>query len=73
MDPDTGANTQHIEASWRSMRRRLARGAVKDNLDLHLCELLWRKKTLSDGKDLFKDLIDAIKIVYQGYPECPPS
>jgi len=73
VDPDTGAYTQNIEFSWRSMRRRLSRGGVKDNLDLHLCEFLWRKRLIADRKDLFQSLLDAIKKVYPGYPEKEPT
>lgn len=69
VDPETGAYTQNIESSWRFLRRRLARGGINTNLDLHMCEFLWRKRNVALRNDLFQSLLDDIKILYPGYPE----
>ncbi len=64
IDPETYANTQKIESSWRSLRNRLSfKGVDKDNLADHLGEYLWMchvKKNL----DPFAELIRAIARVY---------
>jgi transposase-like protein len=63
VDPDTGANTQRIESSWRALRKKLSRGGVKgEHLAFHLCEYLWRRQ-LQDS-DPFETLIQDIKRMF---------
>jgi transposase-like protein len=67
VDPDTWANTQTIEGNWRPLRNRLSRGGLrKDDLDLHLCEYVWRKEVKNRGADGFAELIKDIIKVYPG-------
>lgn len=43
VDPDSGAYTQTIESSWRSLRARLSRGGIRQDMMIdHMCEYLWR-------------------------------
>lgn len=65
VDPATGANTQTIESSWRSVRRKLSKGGVKrDELALHLCEFLWRRLTQFAEEDPFIEFMSAAALAY---------
>jgi transposase-like protein len=66
VDPETWANTQRIESSWRPLRKRLSRGGItKDKLASHLCEYVWRKEVVNNKKDPFEVMLDDIRNVYQ--------
>ena len=44
VDPNTGANTQRIERSWKSAKERNKRhnGTHRQMLDSYMCEYMWR-------------------------------
>jgi hypothetical protein len=66
VDPETWANTQTIESSWRPLRKRLSRGGItKDKLASHLCEYMSRKEIAKNKKDPFEVMLDDIRNVYQ--------
>jgi transposase-like protein len=66
VDPETWANSQRIESSWRPLRKRLSRGGIKKNkLASHLCEYMWRKEVVNNKKDPFEVMLDDIRNVYQ--------
>jgi hypothetical protein len=65
VDQITGAHTNTIEAQWRTLRRTLARGGIRQkNIDVHLCEFLWRKDCNSRNADPFQQLIEDIREIY---------
>ena len=65
VDPGTGANTQTIESSWRSVRRKLSKGGTNpDELALHLCEFLWRRLIRYQEQDPFTQFIAAAALAY---------
>jgi transposase-like protein len=64
-DPDTWCDTQKIEAQWRPIRRRVSRGGVKE-LDMHLCEFLWKRECKQNNLDMFEQMINEIVKVYPG-------
>lgn len=65
VDPGTGANTQTIESSWRSVRRKLSKGGTKkDELALHLCEFLWRRLVRNQERDPFVEFMGAAALAY---------
>jgi transposase-like protein len=67
VDPDTWAHTQTIESNWRPLRRRMNRGGLrKEDLDLHLCEYIWRKEVKRRNADPFTEIIRDIIKVYPG-------
>lgn len=44
IDPETWANTQKIESSWRLLRKALNKGSTRNDLLAdHMCEFLWRR------------------------------
>jgi transposase-like protein len=58
IDPDTWANTQKIESSWRAMKKRICRGGIpKERLGEHLCEYLWRRDVKHRCADLFTEMV----------------
>lgn len=70
VDPNTGVHTQNIESSWRGLKLSLSRGGNRGrNLDMHLCEFLWRRRIKQEKKDLFESFIEAVKDVYSGETE----
>ena len=67
VDPDSGAYTQTIEASWWALRARLSRDGIKDDTMIdHICEYLWRYEVKKSGRDPFETLLNGIKYVYTG-------
>ncbi len=65
VDPDTWANTQTIESTWRPLRRRLSRGRItKDKMASHPCEFMWRKDIKENNQDPFEVLIQDIRNIY---------
>ena len=61
VDPDTSANTQLIESTWRSIKKQICRGGVhKDALGDHLCEYLWLRRCSRQNLDPFNEFIQAI-------------
>jgi len=62
VNPDTWANTQTIESSWRAMKRCICRGGVpKEDLGNHLCEYLWQRDVKRRGVDFFVEMIKLLK------------
>ena len=65
VDPETGVDTNRIEAQWRPLRKRLSRGGIqKEKLADHLCEFLYMKDVARRGVDPFLDILENIKIMY---------
>jgi len=65
IDPESRAHTQTIEFSWRPIKRRLSRGGVKrEEMAMHLCEYLFKKKMSSSGHSIFEEFIKHAKKVY---------
>lgn len=45
VDPLTGVHTNTIETKWNGLKRKISiRGLVKEHLDAHLMEQIWRRK-----------------------------
>lgn len=66
LDPLTGANTQTIESSWRSVKRSLKTGIRSDYLAEHLCEYLYRREVKMNKQDAFMHFVNATKALYPG-------
>ena len=65
VNPETGANTQKIESSWRPLRKKLTRGGVqREFLADHLCEYLWRREQNEHKRDPFQAIITDITKTY---------
>lgn len=64
VDPVTGCHTQTIESNWRTLKREICRGGCSRNLDMHMCEYLFRHEMARRGKDIFEGFIEAIASVY---------
>ena len=63
VDPDTWANTQKIESSWRAMKRRICRGGVpRESLGDHLCEYMWQRDVKRRGADAFAEMVQLLKV-----------
>lgn len=64
VDPETGAHTNTIEASWNVAKRSLPKfGTSKEGLATHLGSFLWRRKYQEDDK--FVQLLREISLVYR--------
>jgi len=62
VDPDTWANTQKIESTWRALKRRICRGGVpKETLGSHLCEYLWQRDVKRRSADPFAEMVGLLK------------
>ena len=62
VDPDTWANTQKIESTWRGLKRRICRGGVpKEILGSHLCEYLWQRDVKRRSADPFAEMVELLK------------
>ena len=64
VDPQSGAHTQKIEASWRALKLRLSRGGMnikQDSEGLHFAEFLWFKKYQESA---FNHLVKHISEIY---------
>ena len=62
IDENTGVHTSTIEAKWNGLKRKVSiPGRVKDRLDSHLIERIWRGKNQSY---LWNAFIDALRIVH---------
>jgi len=65
IDPLTWANTQRIESNWNAMKKKVCRGGIRrEDLDLHLCEYLWRREVKRSGRDAFEANIRDIAHIY---------
>ncbi len=65
VDPDTWANTQKIEYSWRYLRNMSSRGGItKDKLSEHLSKYMWRKDIRENNRDAFEVLIEDINYAH---------
>ncbi len=65
VDPDTWANFEKIQASWRAMKKRIYRGGIpKERLGEYLCEYLWRRDVKHRGADLFAEMVKLPKAFY---------
>jgi len=62
VDPNTGANTQRIERSWKTAKERNKRhnGTHRQMLDSYLCEYMWRNRVRVAGLDPFDSIISDI-------------
>ena len=58
-----GVHTQHIESSWRTLKRSL-QNIHKEQLAEHICEHLWRRECKYSKKDTFNTLINDISRLY---------
>ncbi len=63
---ETGEHTKHgDEASWRVVKRRLARGGLRtEDTTMHLCEYLFKKSVKSSGLHVFEEFIRAVSKLY---------
>lgn len=61
VDPLTGAHTQGIESTWRSLkyRNRVECGTSRNLTDSYLCEFMWRKR--HEDEDLFEKILTHIR------------
>lgn len=67
VDPQTFANTQTIESSWRFLRHTLERSGIRhEHLDMHLCEFLFRRECKKRDFDPFSQIIYTISLLYPG-------
>ena len=57
VDPVTYAHTQHIEANWRPLKRKITAGLRDEYLAGHLCEYLWRREVERNNSFFFESLI----------------
>ena len=59
VDPNTGANTQRIERSWKAAKERNKRhnGTHRSMLDSYMCEYLWRTRTKVRNLDVFDTIL----------------
>jgi len=56
VDPQTGANTQRIERSWKAAKERNKRHNGKHRrsmLDSYMCEYMWRRRVAARNQDVF--------------------
>lgn len=62
VDPNTGANTQRIERSWKSAKERNKRhnGTHRQMIDSYLCEFMWRKRVRVASGDPFETILQDI-------------
>jgi transposase-like protein len=62
VDPNTGANTQRIERSWKAAKERNKRhnGTHRHMLDSYLCEYMWRNRVKRRHADLFDTIVNDI-------------
>jgi transposase-like protein len=62
VDPNTGANTQRIERSWKSAKERNKRqnGTHRQMIDSYLCEYMWRKRVRIANNDPFDTIMQDI-------------
>lgn len=62
VDPNTGANTQRIERSWKAAKERNKRhnGTHRQMLDSYLCEFMWRRRLAAAGIDPFDAILGHI-------------
>ena len=65
VDPQTNAHTNNIELRWRALRHRLSRGGIRrEQIDVHLCEHLWRQDCANRAANPFQELMEDIREVY---------
>lgn len=64
VDPVTGANTQTVESTWNSAKRRNRKhhGTSRKMLDSYLCEFLWRRRL--GNADAFEAILADIVIFW---------
>jgi len=65
IDPITGAHTQGVERSWRTVkdRLRLSKGNRR-LLQNHLDEMAWRMQHADDLRGLFTQFLEDVKVAY---------
>jgi hypothetical protein len=62
VDPVTGTHTNHIEATWAGMKRRIPiRNRNADTIGSHLLEFIWRRL---NKDDLWAGLLRAMRITH---------
>ena len=66
VNKDTGACTNHIEATWHAlkMKKKGRGGLAKTLIDGYFSEFIFRRKYLSEHSDPFFYFLDCIKRVY---------
>jgi transposase-like protein len=59
INPNTGANTQRIERSWKSAKERNKRhnGTHRQMIDSYLCEYMWRNRVKMTSADPFDSIM----------------
>lgn len=62
VDPNSGANTQRIERTWKSAKERNKRhnGTHRHMLDSYMCEFMWRRRVKANGLNVFNAILDDI-------------
>jgi len=70
VDPNTLANTQTIEASWRPLRRALTKGGSdRDLMGDYLCEYFWRRHYKRINTDMFSQFLKDISNLYNEFDQ----
>lgn len=66
VDPNTGANTQRIERSWRAAKERNKRqnGTHRHMLDSYLCEFMWRNRIKINNLNAFDTILNDIAVFW---------
>ena len=66
VDPNSGANTQRIERSWRSAKERNKRqnGTHRQMLDSYICEYMWRNRVKIAHADPFDSIVNDIVLFW---------
>ena len=68
VNPVTGFHTNAIESQWRSFRRRLSRGGVREyGIDLHIAEYLRRRVYENHNAGPFQEFTIDVGKVYPVY------
>lgn len=62
VDPVTGAHTQNIERMWREVKRikRMYEGIPSKYAEEHICEYVWRRRSINCKNDSFEASIKLI-------------
>lgn len=62
VDPNTGANIQRIERSWKKAKERNKRhnGTHRHMLDSYMCEYMWRQRVKTRNGNIFDSILNDI-------------
>jgi transposase-like protein len=66
VDPNTGANTQRIERSWKTAKERNKRhnGTHRNMLDSYMCEFMWRRRASRLHLNTFDAILQDIVVFW---------